>query len=49
MRSEFNNYKVYIFTGHFGSGKTEVAANFAIGLSGYAEKGVNICTKQQLD
>lgn len=40
MKKEFNN-KVFVFVGHFGSGKTEVAANFALELKGYTEK-VNI-------
>jgi len=41
MKKEFNNNKLYIFVGHFGSGKTEVAANFALELKRYTEK-VNI-------
>ena len=41
MENEFREYKIFIFTGHFGSGKTEVAVNFALGLNEYA-KNVDI-------
>jgi len=41
MISEFNNNKLFIFVGHFGSGKTETAANFAIELKKHTHK-VNI-------
>jgi len=40
MIREFNN-KLFIFVGHFGSGKTETAANFALELKKYNSK-VNI-------
>ncbi len=41
MISEFRNFKVYIFAGHFGSGKTEVAVNFALELKKYVQR-INI-------
>jgi len=40
MISEFNN-KLFVFVGHFGSGKTETAVNFAIELKKHTTK-VNI-------
>ena len=41
MINEFRDYKTYIFVGHFGSGKTEVAANFALELAKHSDK-INI-------
>ncbi|MGE5473984.1 MAG: hypothetical protein ACM3UU_07160 [Ignavibacteriales bacterium] len=41
MLSEFNSSKLFVFVGHFGSGKTETAANFAIELKSHTHK-VNI-------
>jgi hypothetical protein len=37
MENEFRGCKIFIFTGHFGSGKTEAAVNFALKLKEYAE------------
>lgn len=41
MIEEMKNFKVFIFVGHFGSGKTEVAANYALELKKFCEK-INI-------
>lgn len=41
MLKELKNYQTYIFTGHFGSGKTETAVNFALELKNYSQK-INI-------
>lgn len=41
MLHELNSTKLFAFVGHFGSGKTETAANFAIELRKYSNK-INI-------
>jgi len=41
MFNEYNNSKLFVFVGHFGSGKTETATNFAIELRKHTDK-VNI-------
>ncbi len=41
MLKEFREYKIYVFVGHFGSGKTETAVNFALKLRDF-EKKINI-------
>lgn len=41
MLGEFKSSKLFVFVGHFGSGKTETAANFAVELKKYTPK-VNI-------
>ncbi len=41
MLEEFRVYKIYVFTGHFGSGKTETAVNFALKLRDFHKK-INI-------
>ncbi|MGE5328126.1 MAG: hypothetical protein ACM3KR_01275 [Deltaproteobacteria bacterium] len=41
MLSELNNNKLFIFVGHFGSGKTETAVNFALEIKKHVDK-VNV-------